>query len=141
MTIIVSDYNKAFSVEIPNNISSDKGLEKSLTLEVRWNRGEACSMRYGLFTLSPMPGCCGIVVSTESFVDVYWRGRGDSSKMFHKFKAQIAKVFGYKVMIMTTQLRNFPEVIGAAKSNWKFVHAFRNPRTDNDIGIAVKEIL
>jgi hypothetical protein len=124
--------------EVPDELH-DKGLERSLLFEVRVGYTDGRNIRIGEFCLEPMPGCCGIVVSTKSFLETNFRG-SPHSESFHALKAAVAKYFGYTCMLMTTQLRNTPQVVSASKARWRFFHYFRNSRTSNDIGIAVKDI-
>ena|SRR6185312_3115161 len=125
--------------EVPDEVEyQEKGLNGSKQFTVVMGLGGPPT-GVGTFTLSPMPGCCGVVVSENSNLDERYRGIW-VGKQFHEIKAKVAAYFGYKAMIMTTQLRNFPEVIGAAKAGWSFKHSFRNKRTDNDIGIAIKDL-
>lgn len=117
-----------------------KGLHGPMTFEVHYENvgGGVVPQSLARFSLEPMPGCCGIVVSTGSYKDpIFSWVNGDH---FHELKARVAASFGYKTMLMTTQLRNIPEVVGASKARWKFFHFFRNSRTNNDIGIAVKDL-
>lgn len=125
------------SVEVPDDLQN-KGLEVKTHFIVYSGTGPTRS-KIGSFTLEPMPGCCGIVVSTQSFLEPHCRG-GRTGKLFHELKAKTAKTLGYTTMFMTTQLRNIPEVVGASHAKWKFLHYFRNSRTNNDIGIAVKDL-
>jgi hypothetical protein len=123
------------SVEIEDNPDgpwSAKGLSSRREFSVVLAIGN----KFGGFCLEPMPGNCGIVVSTGSYVEPNWRGT--HSKHFHQLKEKVARHFGYTVMIMTTQLRNIPQVVGASQANWRFVEYFRNTRTGNDCGIAIK---
>lgn len=114
-----------------------KGLQGTMTFNVMWqSHASILPVPAGQFSLVPMPGCCGVVVSTDSFLNSEYRG--SVGKRFHKLKADVARHFGYKTMLMTTHLRNIPEVVGASQARWKFFHYFRNDRTGNDIGIAVK---
>lgn len=117
-----------------------KGLQGRTMFDVMWqSHPSILPMPAGSFCLEPMPGCCGVVVSTDSFLNPQYRGA--LGKRFHTLKEGVARHFGYRAMLMTTHLRNIPEVVGASKARWKFFHYFRNGRTGNDIGIAVKEIL
>jgi len=125
--------------EVPDDLA-EKGLDVSTGFTVRASSiHPPLDNKIGTFYLEPMPGCCGIVVSTRSFLETNFRGNpyGD---LFHQLKAAVAKHAGYSTMLMTTQLRNIPEVVGASKARWKFFHYFRNKRTDNDIGIAFKDL-
>lgn len=133
--------------EVPDDVElKEKGLIGPMRFEVRVAEGwqgmrlHPLATPLGTFTLEPMPGCCGVVVSTSSYLEPQARGLHSVGKDFHALKAQVAAHFGYRVMLMTTQLTNLPEVIGASKAKWKFFHTFRNKRTDNDIGIAYKAI-
>jgi hypothetical protein len=126
--------------EIPDDYP-EKGLKRSMTFEVKYENsvGAPVPGSVAKFCLEPMPGCCGIVVSTHTFVEESYRG-GIIADWLHELKAKTAKSFGYTTMLMTTQLRNIPQVVGASKARWKFFHFFRNDRTGNDIGIAVKDL-
>jgi hypothetical protein len=126
--------------EVPDDETKEKGLYGPRQFEVRWRHSDDTSTKVGTFALEPMPGCCGIVVSKGSYLEPNQRSQHNISRWFHDLKALTAKHFGYSTMLMTTQLRNFPEVCGASRSKWRFFHAFRNKRTDNDIGIAVKDL-
>jgi len=127
------------ATEVPDDCQS-KGLYSRMDFTVVWQSSDGTPHPFGRFSLEPMPGCCGIVVSTGSYIEPVQRSQHNYSRWFHELKAKVAKHFGYSTMIMTTQLRNFPEVIGASRSGWRFQHSFRNKRTDNDIGIAIKDL-
>lgn len=129
-----------YTWEIPEEDLQQKGLDKSTTFRVFWAHQSSPHEEIGQFTLEPMPGCCGIVVSTGSFLKEGWRGAHNIGIWFHEIKQLTAVALGYRVMLMTTQLRNIPEVVGASRAKWRIFHCFRNKRTDNDIGIAFKEL-
>ena len=123
------------------DLDSEKGLHSVVRFRIARQQYEALDIgphEIGSFKLAPMPGCCGVVVSTESILNPRWRG--SIPQIFHRIKEQVAKQFGYSLMIATVQSRNYPEVIGASHNGWKFVHTFRNKRTTNDIGVMVKDI-
>ncbi len=131
----------AMFTEVPDGEEyKEKGLNGRMTFRVQWEGSSGDLTEMGQFTLEPFPGCCGIVVSTASYLNEKQRGQHNVSRWFHELKEMTAKHFGYKVMIMSTQLRNIPEVVGASRARWRFFHYFRNSRTDNDIGIAIKDI-
>src|SRR5687768_17154757 len=67
--------------------------------------------KIGRFVLAPVAGCCGIVISTESWLDPKWRGQSHISPLFHELKAATAKKLGYSAMMATVELRNLPELI------------------------------
>ena len=124
------------------DLDSEKGLVKPTSFHIARKGYETLdvgSHEIGRFTFVPMPGCCGVVISTASYLAPNWRGKGNGNT-FHQIKEGIAKKFGYSLMIATVQTSNFPEIIGAANSNWKYIHSFRNKRTTNDIAVMVKDI-
>lgn len=114
-----------------------KGLDEPALFQV--NSTKSPNSLFGQFKLAPMPGCCGVVVSTESYIVPTYRGSA-FSESFHAIKEHVAKQLGYSLMLATIQTRNIPEIVGASKAKWKIVHCFRNKRTTNDIGVALKEI-
>lgn len=115
-----------------------KGLDKPIKFMVI--RGNDPPRELGHFTLAPLPGCCGVVVSTESYLDPSWRGKTVISEHFHKIKEATARKLGYSMMLATVQLRNIPEVVGGSKAGWKLDHFFRNKRTENDLAFMFKEL-
>ena len=139
---VESDFFGARCEELDSDFV-EKGLKKPAKFSVfrlhypDLNKGEN---ECGHFVLAPMPGCCGVVVSTDSYINPKWRG-GALSKPMHNIKEKAAKALGYTTMIATVQARNYPEVVGASNSGWRFLHTFRNKRTSNDIGIMVKDIV
>lgn len=115
----------------PNGGSyDDKGLREPVyfTLGVDGNI-------FAGFTLAPMPGCCGVVVSIHSSSD----GRIPSAQ-FHTIKQNVAKALGYGLMICTTDTTNVPQIVGGARSGWKWGEQFVNPRTNNRIVVGVKKL-
>src|ERR1700761_4391320 len=128
---VFNDYR--LSVEVPDVEeglkASDKGLMESTNFIVLWNHSDKRISPFGRFTLVPMPGCCGIIVSVGSYLEPGFRSQHNPSRWFHEIKEKVARHFGYSLMLMTTQTSNFPEVIGAAKSGWRLHHSFRNART------------
>ena len=126
--------------EIDGGKPEYKGLLGSTSFEVEYINHDGTTEKFGRFTLAPLPGCCGVVVSIDSYICPYKRGQYYPSRWFHELKAKVAKHFGYSMMLMTTQLRNIPEVVGSTRSGWKIVKTFKNTRTTNELGIGLKEI-
>jgi len=124
--------------DIEELIKDEKGLYKPVHFSLfRLNyMGEAY---VGRFTLAPMPGCCGIVISTDTWLEPSARNSGFSDE-FRKLKHKLAKDLGYSVMIATTQTKDIPAFKNMLKSNYEIVKVFRNKRTDNDIAIGVKTL-
>lgn len=134
------DTGDRLCTEVPDDETKEKGLYNQTRFLVHWRRSDGTLIEQGHFYLEPFPGCCGIVVSTSSYLKPEYRGQHNISRWFHELKAKVAKHFGYSTMIMTTQLRNIPEVVGASHCGWRFQHYLRNARTENDIGIAIKDL-
>ena len=93
--------------------------------------------RIGGFALYPMPGCCGMVVSTATFLFPDFRGTEISVK-FRELKNNLAKHLGYSCMIATGITDDVLSHKNLLKSNYEIVKNFTNSRTDNKLDIAVK---
>lgn len=140
--IIRADYRNSVLVEFPDGDPGEheKGLYKEQQFTVEWERSDKTREKLGTFVLSPLPGCCGVVVSTASYLEEKQRGLSYISTSFHEIKEKVARHYGYSLMLSTVQLRNLPEIIGASKAKWRFIHHFRNKRTDNDLTLGIKEL-
>lgn len=124
--------------EVTGNVPEDleKGLvnpESFTVIDLQSNES------VGWFTLCPMPGNCGMVVSTGTRVRWERRGRG-LSYVLHEAKEELSRALGYTKMISTVQSFNDPQIISAKKSGWREVDEFTNKRTNNDILIMVKDL-
>lgn len=119
-----------------------KGLYKETQFLVRVGEKEDIikSQEVGYFFLSPLPGCCGIVVSHATHLHPSFRST-EYGKSFHRVKENVARHYGYSMMLATTELRNLPEIIGGSKAGWKWGNFFRNKRTTHDLAIGLKELL
>lgn len=115
-----------------------KGLRKETSFDL-YRVTDHGEFMIGGFALAPMPGCCGIVVSCYTFLKEENRGQGLSDP-FRKLKHKLAKDLGYTMMIATTQMKNIPAVGNMLKSKYNIFKVFRNKRTDNEIGIGIKEL-
>lgn len=91
----------------------------------------------GNFRFSHMPGCCGMVVSHNTFLNRDFRGTMVSDG-FRKLKEELAKELGYTMMIATTRMRDEPAVGNFRKSGYEIVRKFVNKRTNNELGIGLK---
>lgn len=126
------------------DMAAEKGLFKGVRFSVHVGWEAAGARPYnereiGYFKLEPMPGCCGVVISTGSWLNVAERG-SNLGVHFHELKAFVAKELGYSRMLATTQTKNFPELLGAAKSGWKLHDAFINKRTGEQLTVMEKAI-
>lgn len=122
--------------EISYLVEDSKGLRKTTNFSL-WRVTNNSEFNIGRFSLSPMPGCCGIVVSHDTELTENNRHSG-LSEPFRKLKHKLAKDLGYTVMIATTQTKNIPAFANMLKSGYKILDVFRNKRTSNDIGIGIK---
>lgn len=116
----------------------EKGLEAPMHVTVL---GSWCPQgtHLGYFTFSPLPGCCGVVVSSESSLHDVSKISG-TGRLFHRLKAEVARKLGYSMMLATTQASNLPEVIGGAKAGWKWSNEFTNTRTGNLLFVGLKKL-
>lgn len=117
---------------------AEKGLDKGIYVEVH-RVSESSRIVIGHFRLTPMPGCCGIVVSHGAFLNPNSRHSG-LSQPFRDIKEKVAKHYGYSLMIATNDLSNIAGTVSMVRSNYKFVHSFTNSRTKNRIGVGIKDI-
>lgn len=117
-------------------VAYGKGLREETTF-VLFRVTDNSEFKLGEFTLAPMPGCCGIVVSTNTWLTKDNQHTGLSNP-FRELKHKLAKDLGYAVMIATTRTKDIPAVGNMIKSKYNIVKVFRNKRTDNDVGIGIK---
>lgn len=115
-----------------------KGLEKQANFQV-YRVTATSEYKIGSTSLSPMPGCCGIVVSHFTYLTPDNRGKGLSNH-FRNLKENLVKALGYGLMIATTDMANFPAVGNMFKSKYTMVESFVNPRTSHLIGVGVKKV-
>lgn len=116
---------------------SGKGIEKSIKFTLHRISSGVSEYEIGHFSLAPMPGCCGMVVSTDSFLNKDSRHSG-LSEPFRQLKHKLAKDLGYTVMIATSQTKDISALANMLKSKYEIVKVFRNKRTTNDVGIGIK---
>lgn len=120
----------------------DKGLILNTTFFVHTMQpleGLPAGVRFGEFTLCPMPGCCGVVVSTATKIAHPFVGK-KLSKHMHKLKEHVALELGYSLMLSTTVSSNAPQVAGATKANWLVLEEFKNSRTGNELLLMSKRL-
>lgn len=119
-------------------IKNEKGLfkEERFTL---FRRSANSEIEIGQFYLSPMPGCCGIVVVHGMYLNQKTRSRGLSDPV-RKLKTDLCKALGYSQMIATTRMDVIPAVGNFFKSKYNIVKTFTNRRTNNLLAIGLKDI-
>jgi GNAT superfamily N-acetyltransferase len=92
------------------------------------------------FTLIEQYHCCGILVSSATYVDKDHQKQGIAQEMM-PLKEALAKEFGYSLLMATVNMTGNPaEVHILEKFNWKKNSEFVNARTKNTVGIFTKEI-
>lgn len=92
------------------------------------------------FTLIEMVNCCGILVSTKTFVRESHRKRGIAQGMMY-IKEELARTFGYSSMMATVNITGNPaEVHILEKMGWTNVNQFKNSRTKNTVGVFTKNL-
>lgn len=88
------------------------------------------------WTLTPIPGCCGICVSTAALVRPDWRGKG-LGKVLNRVRITQARIAGYGLLFCTDVLANEPQTKILIANGWKEIYRFINPRTKNTIGMHI----
>ena len=91
------------------------------------------------FRLLQMVGCCGICISTGTYVHPDFRGKGVNI-ILNNFRIDIAKHLGYGLLMCTDLKSNTPQMKTLDKNGWKHIHEFQNPRTGNILNITIKEL-
>lgn len=136
-------YNGVDEFREANN-NSDKGLDATVTIQ-RWttsqfyNSLQTYNWIWTSYTLTTLPGCCGVVVSTNAFVNVNAQGKG-LGDYFHKERLELMEELGYSCGLCTVTSENWKEIQILKKNDWKKVHDFLNKRTGNTVEIWVKDI-
>lgn len=91
------------------------------------------------FELAQMLGCCGICISTGTYVHPDFRGKGVNS-LLNNFRIAIAKDLGYGLLMCTDLKSNTPQMKTLDKNGWKHIYEFKNPKTGNILNITIKEL-
>lgn len=115
-----------------------KGLEKQANFQI-YRVTATSEYLIGSTSMSPMPGCCGIVVSHFTKLTLENQGKGLSNP-YRSLKENLAKALGYGLMIATTDMANFPAVGNMFKSKYNMIESFINPRTGHLVGVGVKKV-
>ena len=89
---------------------------------------------YAKFSLMPMPGCCGICISTNAEVDSSLRNKG-LGKVLHRLRISLAQECGYSFLICTDITSNIPQTKILSKYNWEELLKFKNTRTGNEVAM------
>jgi hypothetical protein len=87
-----------------------------------------------VFDLHPLPGCCGVVVSTGSYINTEYRGVGLGS-LLNKMRLDIAQKWGYGMILCTDVKHNERQMRVLRRNRWRKAIEFHNPRTNNNINL------
>jgi hypothetical protein len=107
----------------------EKGLFNPIYIRYVFDVGNQ-ETEAGHCTFVPMPGCCGVIISTELWIEPKYRGR-NYNKIFFELRKELAKKLGYSKILATIRMDNIPEVVACAKYGWHFIETFTNKRTNN----------
>ena len=91
------------------------------------------------FELAQMLGCCGICISTGTYVNPEFRGKGVNI-ILNNFRIDIATYLGYGLLMCTDLKSNISQMKTLDKNGWKHIHEFKNPRTGNILNVTIKEL-
>ena len=95
---------------------------------------------YAGFTLIEQVNCCGVLVSTKTFVAQKHQNQKIAQAMM-PLKEAIAKQFGYSALAATVNMTGNPaEVHILRKCGWELKYEFRNARTGNQVGFFFKGV-
>ncbi|KKL58152.1 hypothetical protein LCGC14_2228280 [marine sediment metagenome] len=112
-------------------------FEAKVTIVERreWTRdsGKYYDFSVASFRLEHLPGCGGILLSNNSWVNLAHRGKGVGSLM-QEMKMWIANKLEAGVLLATVIVGNEAEEALLGKHGWKTVGpSFRNVHTENDV--------
>ncbi len=130
--------NKDLSLEAvtTGNLTGGKGLYAEAKFTLFKVEGTKRTQA-GSFSFSPMPGCCGVVVSHTTFLNPKERGTS-ISEPFRQLKTALARHLGYSCIIATSQENNPASIANMTKSGYAIGGRFVNSRTRNPIAIGIK---
>ena len=86
------------------------------------------------FKLIEMPGCCGVCISFNSWVNNKYRRKGVGT-LLAEFRKKAANILGYTVMLCTDVDNNIPQQRILDRLDWKQIYSFKNKRTGNNVNI------
>jgi len=91
------------------------------------------------FSLKNLAGCCGAVISWESYVEKEWRGQG-LGQLMQEMKVYLAEKLRVGLLLATVVQGNEAEERLLRKSGWTPSSPFANPKTNNQIQVWQKVI-
>lgn len=108
-----------------------------------WPHTDALDQRpeyIGEFALVSLPGCCGAVVSTHSFVNERYRNRGLGT-LLNEMRRELAYRLGYGLMLCTDLASNVPQQKVLERNGWTLASKFQNRRTLNTLNLHYVHLL
>lgn len=84
--------------------------------------------------LEPLPGCCGVVISTNAIIESKYRRKG-LGLFFNSIRKTLATLMDYGQIICTVNDTNIYEIKILKKNGWKLISSFTNPKTTHSISI------
>jgi GNAT superfamily N-acetyltransferase len=107
---------RTFLERINELVPTETGIKpERMTLDLTWysksrsRAGSTCGRRGNRLPtskLTTMPGCCGIVISTNAYVYPDYRGKG-LGHLLNRMRQQIAYEWGYGLIFATVTDDNF----------------------------------
>ena len=91
------------------------------------------------FTFSPLHGCCGVLVSANTYVQTEYRNIG-IGRILQPLKEKLAHVFGYSVLLCTEEATNEGQTKVLSSCGWECKQEFKNRRTDHNVKIWTKSV-
>lgn len=144
MGLYIRDQNAAVAAirAITVNLTSDVRIElhsNPFSVQIDFLDSQTHRRMAG-FTLVQQTNCCGILVSTQTYVEKEYRGQHMAQDMM-PLKAAIARHFGYSMMMATVNISGNPaEAHILEKDGWRQVQEFVNSRTTNRVGVFTKAL-
>lgn len=98
--------------------------------------GRTSRSKFGMpiifFSLTQLPGCCGVLVSHNMLIHKDYRNKGVGT-FLQGIKEEIAKDNGYTSMLATVVESNKAEIHILEKAGWEPESCFINNRTGNTV--------
>jgi hypothetical protein len=91
------------------------------------------------FMIEQLAGCNGIAVSRKVSISEQYRGKGYGS-IFCELRENLARFFGYSVIMCTTTSDNLIQRKIMVKNEWNCINVFNNKKTNHEVRIYLKNL-
>lgn len=92
------------------------------------------------FQLIEQPNCCGVLISTKTYVEKDHQGKGIATEMM-ALKEKLAREFGYSCLSATVNVSGNPTEVHILESHgWQRGIEFVNQRTNNTVAFFHKNL-